>query len=86
MLKSFFPFTNLTELFNTFLNKFIVPYRNQGQDLDRTPRLKAWFERIGEREAVKRGMAVGKDVRRDLGASTEAAERARKVLFGQRDA
>ncbi len=65
---------------------WIVPYRNQGQDLDRTPRLKAWFERIGEREAVKRGMAVGKDVRRDLGASTAHAERARKVLFGQRDA
>ena len=65
---------------------WIVPYRNQGQDLDRTPRLKAWFERIGEREAVQRGMAVGKDVRRDLAASGADAERARKVLFGQRDA
>lgn len=65
---------------------WIVPYRNQGQALDRTPRLKAWFERVGAREAVQRGFAVGKDLRRNLGASGEAAERARKVLFGQRDA
>jgi GST-like protein len=65
---------------------WIVPYRNQGQDLHRTPRLKAWFERIGARDAVQRGMAVGKDVRRDLAANSADAERARKVLFGQRDA
>ena len=65
---------------------WIVPYKRQGQDLDRTPRLKAWFERIGEREAVKRGMAVGKDAQANLAAGGEAAERARKLLFGQRDA
>lgn len=65
---------------------WIVPWKRQGQDLDRTPSLKAWFERIGAREAVQRGMEVGKQAQANLAASGEAAERARKVLFGQRDA
>ena len=65
---------------------WIVPYRNQGQDLERTPRLRAWFERIGAREAVQRGMAVGKALRGNLAASGAEAERARKLLFGQREA
>lgn len=65
---------------------WIVPYRNQGQDLERTPRLKVWFERISAREAVQRGMAVGRDQRGNLGASGARAEQARKLLFGQREA
>lgn len=63
---------------------WIVPHRNQGQNLDEFPRLKAWFERIGAREAVKRGMKVGEELRRDLAAAGAEAERARRVLFGQR--
>ena len=65
---------------------WIVPYRNQGQDLDRTPNLKTWFERVGAREAVQRGMAVGKDLRGNLAASGAQAEQARRILFGQREA
>ena len=65
---------------------WIVPYRNQGQDLDRTPNLKAWFERVGAREAVQRGMALGKDLRGNLAASGAQAEQARRILFGQREA
>ncbi|MBN8552992.1 MAG: glutathione S-transferase N-terminal domain-containing protein [Caulobacterales bacterium] len=64
---------------------WIVPHRNQGQALDRTPNLQAWFERVGAREAVQRGMAVGKAQRGDLAASGAEAERARKLLFGQRE-
>lgn len=63
---------------------WIVPHRNQGQDLGAFPRLKAWFERVGAREAVQAGMKVGDSLRRDLGASGADAERARRVLFGQR--
>ena len=64
---------------------WIVPWRNQGINLDEFPDLKAWFERIGAREAVQRGMAVGAELRRPLlQQDGKAADEARKVLFGQR--
>lgn len=64
---------------------WIVPWRNQGIDLDAFGHLKAWFERVGARAAVQRGFAVGAELRRaGLQASGKAAEEARKVLFGQR--
>ena len=61
---------------------WIVPHRNQGQDLAEFPRLKAWFERVGEREGVRAGMKVGETLRSDLAAA--GADQARRVLFGQR--
>ncbi|WP_296819169.1 glutathione S-transferase N-terminal domain-containing protein [Brevundimonas sp.] len=64
---------------------WIVPHARQGQDLARTPRLKAWFERIGQRPAVERGMKVGNERRGNLAGSGVEAEKARRVLFGQRD-
>lgn len=39
---------------------WIVPHKKQGQDLDRFPRLKTWFDTVMARPAVKRGMAVGR--------------------------
>ena len=50
------------------------------------PHLKAWKDRVGEREPVKRALAAASAVRRGDGLqqSSKEAEEARKVLFGQR--
>ena len=56
----------------------------QGQSIDEFPNLKAWLDRVGGREAVQRGRALGDDLRGDLGASGKDAEAAHKMLFGQR--
>ncbi len=59
---------------------WVVPYKNQGQDLEDFPHLKRWFEAIQARPAVKKGFAIGKELRRNLNDDEEA----KKVLFGQK--
>jgi GST-like protein len=59
---------------------WIVPHKNQGQDLDDFPNLKAWFERVMARPAVERGIAVGQEKRQNIAQDDEA----KKVLFGQK--
>jgi len=56
-------------------------WKNQGQDIEDFPNIKAWMARVGERPAVTRGMAVS----RDAWSSTSLAEdrKAQSVLFGQ---
>lgn len=64
---------------------WIVPYKNQGQDLEDFPHLKAWFERVQARDGVQRGFKLGEELRRPtLMQQGKEAEQARKVLFGQR--
>jgi GST-like protein len=58
---------------------WVVPYQNQGQNLDDFPHLKRWFEAMNARPAVQRGLAVGKELR----ASRPMDDEAKKVLFGQ---
>lgn len=52
-------------------------WKNQGIAWADFPRLKAWFDRVGERPAVQRGVAVLADLRKDL-----RDDKARDVLFG----
>lgn len=59
---------------------WVVPYKNQGQDLADFPNLKRWFETIEARPAVQKGFAVGKELRKPL----QDNEEAKKVLFGQK--
>ncbi len=63
---------------------WVVPYSNQGIDIGEFPNLKAWFERVGEREAVKAGFALGGELRRNLADPGKGTTAARGVLFGQR--
>jgi GST-like protein len=59
---------------------WIVPYKNQGQDIDKFPHLKRWFETIQNRPATIRAYEKGKAVNN---AQPTMTEEARKVLFGQ---
>lgn len=61
---------------------WILP-EGQGQTLEDFPRLKAWHGRVGAREAVKAGRALGKALSASLAEDTEAMKKARDVLFGQ---
>ncbi|WP_279477873.1 glutathione S-transferase family protein [Aureimonas sp. SK2] len=61
---------------------WIVPHKNQGQDLDDFPNLKRWFETLNARPAVERGLAVGKAEREKLNLAQDKS--AQSVLFGQR--
>ena len=58
---------------------WVMPYKRFGVDLDRFEQLRRWFDAIKARPAVRRGIDVGKDLRRD---ETRSA-RAHAVMFGQ---
>lgn len=59
---------------------WLRPYENQGQSLEDYPNLKRWFDRLSERPAVQRGLAVLKDQTPSKGFDDEAREN----LFGRR--
>lgn len=60
---------------------WIKLWKNQGQDIAQFPRIAEWLERIGQRKAVLRGMAVGGDLPKSNLATDKDAQ---KILFGQR--
>jgi GSH-dependent disulfide-bond oxidoreductase len=64
---------------------WIVPWRNQGQNIEHFPNVKAWYQRVIDRPGAQKGFAVGAELRRaGLQSAGKEAEEARKVLFGQR--
>ncbi|PNG25776.1 glutathione binding-like protein [Methylocella silvestris] len=58
---------------------WIVPYRDQSQDLEEFPHLKVWFETIAARPATKRAYDVAAAIN---ATPTIADEQSRRVLFG----
>ncbi len=60
-------------------------WENQGQDIEEFVYFKRWFEEVGERPGVKRGMEAGDDLREDFSKlSPEEIERRQSMLYNQR--
>ena len=57
---------------------WIMTHKAQGLTLDDWPHVKRWFATVRARDAVQRGLAVGKDLRQATGMDAET----RKNLFG----
>lgn len=62
---------------------WIVPYKNQSQNIDDFPHLKRWLLAIEQRPATQRAYAKAKEVNPDFGQATIRTDEERKVLFGQ---
>jgi GSH-dependent disulfide-bond oxidoreductase len=62
-----------------------VNWKAQGQDIEEFKYFKRWFEELGTRPGVQRGMAVGADLPGDPSAvSPEEQARRAKLLYNQR--
>jgi GST-like protein len=62
-----------------------VNWKSQGQEIEEFKYFKRWFEEIGSRRAVQKGMAVGSDLAEDASKlSPEEQERRAKMLYNQR--
>ena len=58
---------------------WVKPYKRLGNDLDRFVNLRRWFDTIKDRDAVRRGIDLGKDWSTNHLRSDEA----RAMVFGQ---
>jgi GSH-dependent disulfide-bond oxidoreductase len=62
-----------------------VNWENQGQDIEEFKYFKRWFQEIGARPAVQRGLAAGADLAEDPSQlSPEEQARRAKILYNQR--
>ncbi|MCP5182064.1 MAG: glutathione S-transferase N-terminal domain-containing protein [Pseudomonadales bacterium] len=62
-----------------------VNWAGQGQDIAEFRHFRRWFDELGERPAVQRGMAVGSDMSNDFSTlSDEEKVALRKMLYNQR--
>lgn len=62
-----------------------VTWEKQGQDIDEFPYFKRWFEELGARPGVQRGMAVGSELSVDTSKLDEKQKtRIRELLYNQR--
>ena len=62
---------------------WIVPYKNQEQNIDDFPHLKRWLETIKARPATERAYAKAKEVNPNFGQPAIRTEEERRLLFGQ---
>jgi GSH-dependent disulfide-bond oxidoreductase len=62
---------------------WIVPYKNQSQNIDDFPHLKRWLETIRARPATERAYAKAKEVNPNFGQPVNRTEEERRILFGQ---
>jgi len=62
---------------------WVVPYKNQGQDIEQFPNLKRWLETIKARPATERAYAKAKEVNPNFGQPVNRTEEERRILFGQ---
>jgi GST-like protein len=62
-----------------------IGWKTQGQDISEFKYFKRWFDELGARPAVQRGMAVGAEFSEDPAKlPPEELERRRKILYNQR--
>ena len=62
-----------------------VNWKAQGQDIEEFPYFKRWFEELGARPGVQRGMAVGADFAEDpSNVSQDEQDRRARMLYNQR--
>ncbi len=62
---------------------WVVPWKNQSQNIDDFPHLKRWLETIAARPATVRAYAKAKEVNPNFGQPAIRTEEERKLLFGQ---
>lgn len=62
---------------------WVVPYANQGQNIDDFPHVKRWLEAIAARPATQRAYAKAKEINPNFGQPAIRTEEERKLLFGQ---
>ncbi len=62
---------------------WVVPYANQGQNIDDFPHVKRWMEAIAARPATQRAYAKAKEINPNFGQPAIRTEEERKILFGQ---
>jgi GST-like protein len=58
---------------------WVIPYRRLGNDLDRFPQLRKWFDALKSRPAVRRGTDLGNDWQR----TERSSEKAHSIMFDQ---
>jgi GST-like protein len=58
---------------------WVLPYKRLGNDLDKFANLRRWFDTLKQRPAVRRGVDLGRDWRRD----ERQSEAARSMMFDQ---
>ena len=63
---------------------WVVPYKNQGQDLNEFPHLRKWFDGMKERPAVRRAIESGLEMRGKVQEDIRQNAEVQKILFGQR--